>query len=554
MGIDKFFNSLRKAHKITMDVNPNNIAENNEDVVQKLHRADTVLLDFNAIIHTVWRDAIRDLSSDTPEAQVDDAIIEAVVQHVHKLLALFPNRKHVAAFVDGVPYYGKVISQYIRRFSSEMISQCRKKLLQMPRYRSSESHEKATFNSTKISPGTKFMEMLQKRLIEDKVFDHLSGYDEPGEGEAKLILYLEKINTQHLIVHSPDADVILLMMLVVADRMETIESATIYRKNQQGSHDALVNVSALCEDLYSFTEEPYTQKEVIRDIVTLFTIFGNDFLPKLFNDNSPEQIKGVVASYQKITKQMPDRHVLTGDSSSIVDWEFLGMLTKECSSLIDNLPSNNMRRLNIDTGTLSPQEARLRYHLFNMENLQKQYSVKENHQQQHLPAISDIMSRDYCEGILWIVLYYIKHDADRFRAWFYPHHHRGPTLESLGDFMIRNAKELTTTTLNRLEKRGIAEHYFTPLSQLVYISPNDVRGLIDQLRLTPRQMAVIGTYGARHNVKWDEILRYDPSKDAFNILDILECSKARFISHCSVRHNIPPNLKDFMQEYGRFLM
>lgn len=545
MGIDRFFNSLRKSHDITTDINPKDL---NAATKALINDVDVLLIDFNAVIHTVWRDAVRKAQS---EKEAEECVIVETIRYTEAITKLFPSLRHTAIFVDGVPYFGKVITQYSRRFTSELINRCKEQLLTKPRYKQTEPPKPTFFNNVKISPATKFMTNLQKRFKESGIVDYISGFDEAGEGEAKLGEYMRNLtHAKHVMVHSPDADVILLMMLEVT-RRDDIQQVSIYRTNQQDKNkDHIINVSLLCDIVYSYVSSTSSDKKnVITDVVTLFTIFGNDFLPKLFNDNSPEQIKQVLASYEKIATILPDRHVIRFKPVKTIDWEFLALLMKECSSISDGLNKDFKKRPPM-INDLPAAEVRLRLHMFNIEHLQRQYKFE--------PKASSPMGlvSDYCEGLWWVVSYYIFNDVKDYPAWYYPHHHIAPSISVLADYILEHKPKMPDfdkSVRNSVQEKGKITEYFTPLSQLVYISPNDVRGIIDVDKLTHHQLATIGSYGAKYNIHWNKILKYNASTDTFNIKELLDCHRARFLSGCSVRSLLPPPIREFIEVYGKDL-
>ena len=100
---------------------------------------------------------------------------------IHEIILLINPSDKIFVSIDGVPPYAKTIQQYNRRFKSnierEFIESIAKKYnTQVPNW-----------DSSKISPGTQFMNNLQKCLLSElktyktkkrKVI--LSSYNNPG--------------------------------------------------------------------------------------------------------------------------------------------------------------------------------------------------------------------------------------------------------------------------------------------------------------------------------------------------------------------------------------
>jgi 5'-3' exonuclease len=106
-----------------------------------------------------------------------------------------------------------------------------------------------------------------------------------GEGETKIYDYINllKLKNEKILFFSPDSDVILLSML-----SKYSNNIDIIRFNQDDETLSLIYINKLKKGIYSYCSEriegsDYDNldiKKLIRDIVFIFTIFGNDFIPR----------------------------------------------------------------------------------------------------------------------------------------------------------------------------------------------------------------------------------------------------------------------------------
>lgn len=557
MGIERFFNSVRTSSKLRV---VHDIAR-----AEVFHGVEVLLCDFNAMIHNVSAALSHNLVQQAAEKaakeggivsqvgeDIDSMVISEVVAHTAALTARFPDCTCVGIFIDGVPNYGKVVTQYSRRTIGDMVRYGRKVLLEAYRheldtepgpsvpfnqYRFELAVQGLRFDKNKISPGTAFMDRMQNAL-RDKV-TVFSGYEEDGEGEMKLIRFLRTVPNKNIMVYSPDADVILLLLLEVSKGRQL----SIFRSVDAKAHR--IDVSGL----HKLIADECGRPDRIKDVVVLFSIFGNDFIPKLVNDNSTEQIEEVLRAYKEAANSYPGRSVLLPQSKrTLVDWQFLGEVIRRCADVVDRQTRHKrfVRRWDPGTTLVNPKAVRFLTHLHDLENLQGRYTPPAK---RSADIISDDVHLSYCEGIQWIVTYYIDHMDCKHRKWFYPHHAK-PTLSSLTSYVIRHGDRLS-----KMVQAGLSSAtpvpYLDPLTQLMYISPGDIRGLVDIDKLNSEQVASIGTYSAQHGIVWSNVLRYDKAKDRLNIWAVLDCSTSRFLGQCHLRKSVPLPLEDFLHRYGQ---
>ncbi len=279
MGVERFFSSLKREYNFIHSIN------------NKLN-CDHLLIDFNSIVHITSQYLLNDSVYKSKEL-FEIKLIEDVGQYILDMLKVLFHAheiKSITICVDGVPTMAKIFEQKKRRYMGDLLTNLKSTLTGF------------TWSRNNISPGTLFMNNMMKfiksSIFEDRIRNichslihyNVSGIDEMGEGEIKIIHYINKFNKKYkndrYIVYSPDSDVIILLL------MKTIEDINInmLRYDQQKStylnpEYNLVDIGHFENILFDYIQDKTNIKldkeKVIMDLVFLLTIFGDDFLPKL---------------------------------------------------------------------------------------------------------------------------------------------------------------------------------------------------------------------------------------------------------------------------------
>lgn len=223
MGIPYYFRSIMTAHADVLQH------------VRELHEpVDLFCLDYNCAIHGFLR---------------DEDPVGSVIAGTRELLALFrlpPAKVYIA--IDGVVPMAKQVQQRNRRFQSQ---------------------PSAGFDRNQISPGTPFMQQLEKALALAFPSALLSPSSEPGEGEHKIMKLVKQLSSEKkAVIYGLDADLILLSMQPACQTYLLRELTQFgVRSVQYG----MLNVKLLQQKL-GMPATPY---------MMLSMCFGNDFLPPI---------------------------------------------------------------------------------------------------------------------------------------------------------------------------------------------------------------------------------------------------------------------------------
>lgn len=362
------------------------------------------------------------------------------------------------------------------------------------RYGNGVSMQKDSYNSSFITPGTKFMFALHEHLVrltkeKNKFRSHVqtviySSCFIPGEGEHKIMNYIrtnrEKIlamSGSHL-VYGNDSDLILLALAVDMPKIYVCKD-TVYLNDKSGdriemSKNKPLNVDALKNELIKQMGGNY-----ILDFVFLCSLLGNDFLPK-----SP-MFSSIGNSIKAIITLIHSHGGLMNIHGEVVMKNFIGIMetlsTMESFKYIPDEESNSTSMQTIMKLSLESKDDK--YVSFRSPILKKISKVKKNSDKDKLfaslwyskmfPGDGEHLSQcvgnaciSYIRGLYWVYSYYIKGQDSVTWLWYYSYHY-APLFKDL-------RKTLSNTNLIKKAsdvKPIDGEIRFTPIHQLVSVMP-----------------------------------------------------------------------------------
>jgi len=341
MGVEKFFSTVNRNFNVIKSVDLNKDKSNID--------ASYLLFDFNSIIHHTSSKLIEELNKKTIDSnydkyKIDDIEIMIITQVNNFIISILEqlnldNLKLMYIALDGVPSFSKMLEQKKRRFVGDFIE----RLLEgysLP----------FSWSKNNISPGTKFMNKITNYLLNIKsIIDgeeiknlvlKLEDYDyykkikkfeysdtnSPGEAEMKIYDLIILLDQGNIIYYSPDSDVILLSM--ISKRSNDIN---IFKFEQQTSLLSIINIKLLKESIFIYCQSRLNKNilididKIIDDIVFLFTIFGNDFLPRCESIQTDRDFLFLIDLYLMIF--IDNGYMLINKSiSNIAFFKFLSLL------------------------------------------------------------------------------------------------------------------------------------------------------------------------------------------------------------------------------------
>ena len=221
MGIPFYYASLTKSHSGII-----------RPVKDKL-QTDIVCFDFNSLIH---------------QYLVDTDPLHSVLSALEKILNTICQGKIVYIALDGLVPYAKIVQQRYRRMAIK---------------------EEGVFDRNQISPGTPYMRELEQGIRSKFPDIIVSGTDEPGEGEHKMIQYLKSVDPlmrKNIVVYGMDADLILIFL----HNHRLASEILLLREN--GEEFNTLNIQNL------LTQLPLPINQYIPLSILCF---GNDFMPNI---------------------------------------------------------------------------------------------------------------------------------------------------------------------------------------------------------------------------------------------------------------------------------
>lgn len=236
MGIPFYFASLVKSHRQIVNTVKKNVPM----------EVDVLGIDFNCLIHRYLK---------------DEAPIQSVIEALDYILNNVCRAKKVILALDGLVPYAKIVQQRYRRMRTK-------------------EEGGGPFDRNQISPDTPYMRELEQALTARFPYAFLSGTSEPGEGEHKLILEIQKIpekNRGSICIYGLDADLILICLqhhgLSAENKMQLLREGNEFNDPKMKEAEfATLNVWGLLKQL---------PLPIHQYMILSMLCFGNDFMPSL---------------------------------------------------------------------------------------------------------------------------------------------------------------------------------------------------------------------------------------------------------------------------------
>ena len=362
MGIEKFFNSIKTQYS------KENIILDTSFPYKKLN-SEYVFFDFNSIIHNISERVLKKLNNEKIDNKIDN-VEKYSYSYMNKLITNYVlddlifiiknnfnynNIKLIHIAIDGTPSKAKMIEQRKRRFLGNIHT--------LLINRETGNKKKISWSKNNISPATEFMnffvhslkskkfkQRINELMINNKNFEKLVISDtiESGEAEKKILDYILDNNNiiNNICLFSPDADVILLALIL----LKQCKNIKILRRDQQAkivsnniNHFGynIIDIDLIGKVLIHFIKSNGIKEidsyKMIKDIIFLFTFFGDDFLPKLESYNVDNDIDLLLKTYSSVYKKL-NNYLLENNKINI---KFLGSLMELLSIKEDELIQRN---------------------------------------------------------------------------------------------------------------------------------------------------------------------------------------------------------------------
>ena len=449
MGVPKFFAWLMRNYKKSKFVFQKE-KEGLEDI-------DWFLIDANCAIHPIcFKILAEEQSKDKINFKsLENKMMNAVIEYFDKLCNYVNPKIGFFIAIDGPVCNAKMKQQRQRRFRSVHDKVLFDKI-------KTKHHKEIPYywSNSAISPGTKFMEKLNKKIMEwinTKTIKIIySSCNVPGEGEHKLLDFIKSNIAKNLnysyVTYGLDADLIFLMLVTKSDRVYLLREAQQFDNNASKDQLNFVSLKIMKECIYdTFNKKleneniSLDKNRIINDFIFLCYFLGNDFLPHLLAlDISRDAIKYLVDKYIETFLITAD-YLLTKDTK--INQEFLKLLMEKLANDENNLLFNNYSKIRKPKYQGNdPYEKEM----FKIDNLLFKIddpidvTTNPNYRKAYYKHYFDVnddeleefvekMVKNYLIGTLWVANYYFDTitDWDYYYSYDYP-----PFISDISKYLI----------------------------------------------------------------------------------------------------------------------
>ena len=443
---------------------------------------DNLMIDMNGIFHTSaqkifkygsYKPAYETIVHNNTKNQ--EQVFKDVCETVENILLTVNPNKRLIMCVDGPAPLAKQIQQSKRRYVSSLTK---------------ADDDDTIFDSNCISPGTKFMDYLNKyidwyirnKLSEDPLWQNLeivfSSDKVEAEGEHKIQSYVRKYGktNESFMIHGLDSDLIMLSLISHCPKFYVLRDDTFDKNNNY----LLLDMALIRPEIINMMkwEEPldYENKPIykfndnwaINDFVFLCFMVGNDFLHHV---PALEIVEGgigvIIECYKKVS--MEHGHITRISNGKVI-------FSPKCLSMFFEMISGYEKEL-------LERKMIHRHKYFEDETLIN--SVKLNDKTKNYDVDIDKYRNLYCEhnfekkeeemieicheyltGLQWVLQYYTTGVPDW--NWFFPYHYTPPA-------------KLIAVSLETYEPKVFRRNKpMLPFQQLFYILPSKSCKLLPQ--------------------------------------------------------------------------
>lgn len=267
MGVPSFFSWVYKIIK-------NISVENFNTPIDCFH------LDANSLFHPKCQEVLSKYQNSLiSEDELEDIMIKEIIISISGLIKKVKTTK-VFISVDGVVPLGKIKQQRLRRFKRVFDEE------KMLKYSDSVGHKIRTWNNTKITPGTLFMDKLHTQLLKyvslHKNIEY-SSFKENGEGEHKIFSKIKKAPGKHMI-YGMDTDLLFLSFISA----KHFGSDIWLLREKEANEFEIISIKTCMSIIDEHIKTKYNTKfdltipqniSIIDDFIFIMFFIGNDFIP-----------------------------------------------------------------------------------------------------------------------------------------------------------------------------------------------------------------------------------------------------------------------------------
>jgi len=463
MGIAQFFNNWFRKNFGTSITN----LKKNKTFLDLDISIDNLIIDMNGLFHNStqkiyeygnFKRNIRFLDyKKQPKNQID--VFIDVCKNIEELFNVVKPSKRLILMVDGPAPKCKLNQQRQRRYRSAV----------------DREEDDTSFDTSSISPGTKFMDNLgkyvdwyiKKRLNEDsnwqKVEVIFSNDKVPSEGEQKGMSFIRKYcdKNESFVIMGNDADLIMLSLATHIEKFYVLRDNTFYDKDEDDKF-LIVNIGHTALQLseimrWNSHKYHYSIDNAIDDFVLLCFMLGNDFIPHI---PGIEIIEGGIDTILNVYRDIGtfNGHITYKTDKGIIMFNkiplkiFLQIMSEYEKPVLEHKLKN--KKIYFEDKLLeSCAENTENIYVLDIDKYRKEYCKQYfgSTKNAHLEKIC----HTYLEGLQFVMTYYTNNVPSW--NWSYPHYYAPSTyiLSKYIDTFIFRRYEPSTPLL--------------PFQQLLYI-------------------------------------------------------------------------------------
>lgn len=403
MAIPKFYSILAKRYPAC------------HSKLNSRQTCDHLLIDVNCILHNCLE-----------RSETEDDILLLLKEFVDHLLFLLNPTKSLYLAVDGIPPLGKIKEQAIRRLKSTRHSN--------------------GLDSNIFTPGTVFMQRFNLWLKDyvksksssgkkdtDNCAFLLSTSDLNGEGEQKMMKYMKQYSNENVVLYSSDADLIIMSLDSNHNNVRLVRESFNFRFNEtKRKKFEIMDIKILKIKLMA-SIVGVKQEIVSNDLMLLFMILGNDFLPTpQFFTASDTNIQLILNSLKAFYKENENEDV--NPNSFLIDRETKLINFENLFRIFDTLHQSQLshyktehplssktlqeKSLELDlpknATSLSEKKRLIKDHINSFESSRYQQWRFEFYEKHHNGLLKDLkkISCGYLEKLQWLYDYYTQFSRD----------------------------------------------------------------------------------------------------------------------------------------------
>lgn len=455
------------------------LCKENSNIIQKIYHKNgnvVLCLDFNCIVYYCLS-KVKVVYNGDNTITYEKELIDTVCEYVETIWKESGHCTEVFIAVDGVVPMAKMKQQRLRRFKSIVLEQY--EIAQKVR-----NPNEPKWDKNAITPGTNFMKKLHKGLIELCKKHNgwsLSGYDQPGEGEHKVMNYIRNYNTtgsrtdNTFLVYGLDADLILLSMLQWKQNLYLMREEMEFNRvvvDKEKEQFLFLNINSLKCALFKNPLQQY-----IHDYIVMMSLLGNDFLPHSVGFTIKDG--GYTIMFDLLKQFHSNNKFLTIEDK--IHWdnlkEFISCFYGSEQHAIEDFCKKKQQikffRTNKQTSSdyelkmapvyILPCQWFVEKELYNGGMVD---GWKEKYYDKFLINNKEIILKEYIYGLQWILDYYLgnKIDIDWYYPWMYT-----PLFEDVFTYLQHTSPEIRYTISN----------YIEPEQQLALVLPVQSYNLIE---------------------------------------------------------------------------